>query len=194
MNHLKLIIGLGNPGEKYEYTKHNIGFLTVDNLANQIGVNNFTKTTSKFNALITEARIDGQKILLVKPLTYMNLSGEAVRPIIDWYKVDIDDMVVIYDDLDLPLGKIRYREKGSAGGHNGMKSIIQHLQTESFKRIRIGIGRSQHGSVVDYVLTTFSKEEKEDINQSLDAIGKSIIDWARGTEFHKLMNKYGTNK
>lgn len=187
---MKIIIGLGNPGSKYENTRHNVGFLAVDYLSERLGVHIFTKTFSKFNAIITEARINGNKLLLVKPLTYMNLSGEAVKPIIDWYKIDIEDMVVVYDDLDLPLGKLRIREKGSAGGHNGMKSIIQHVGTDHFKRIRIGIDRPKEESVVDHVLAKFTIDEKMNIDDSINILSEALVDWLNGVKFIKLMNTY----
>ncbi|OEG00293.1 aminoacyl-tRNA hydrolase [Vulcanibacillus modesticaldus] len=187
---MKIIVGLGNPGKKYEYTKHNIGFLTIDNLTKKIGENSMIKDISKFNALITKISHNNQQVLLVKPLTYMNLSGEAVRPILDWYKIDIEDMIIIYDDLDLPLGKIRIREKGSAGGHNGMKSIIQNVGTDQFKRIRIGIDRKEEIPVVDYVLTPFSAQEKTVIEKSINTVSDAIIDWINGVDFKKIMSTY----
>lgn len=185
---MKIIFGLGNPGKKYEYTKHNVGFLAIDQLANQLGVNSFTSRVSKHNALIIEARFEGKKVLLVKPLTYMNLSGEAIKAVLEWYKVDTEDMVIVYDDLDLPLGKLRLRERGSAGGHNGVKSIIQHLGTEEFKRVRIGIGHPDMIPVIDYVLTTFSKDEKGMIEDSLVKTSKALKDWLAGVEFNKVMS------
>lgn len=184
---MKLVVGLGNPGRQYENTRHNIGFMVIDDL---LETTDLISTTTKFNANITDARLDGEKVLFVKPLTYMNLSGEAVRPILDWYKIDIKDMVVIYDDLDLPLGKLRFREKGSAGGHNGIKSMIQNLETEEFKRIRIGIDRPEYASIIDHVLTKFSSEEKEVINESIQKAALAIKDWISGIEFKMLMNKY----
>lgn len=187
---MKVIIGLGNPGTKYEYTKHNIGFNTIDNLTNELAKNHDIKHISKFNALITEINYKGKKILLVKPLTYMNLSGEAVSRIINWYKIDIENIIVIHDDLDLPLGKIRFREKGSAGGHNGINSIIQHLNTDLFKRAKIGIDRPSEREVVNHVLSPFSIEEKENINQSIIEVTKALIDWLDGTDYKKIMTLY----
>lgn len=187
---MKMVIGLGNPGKKYELTRHNIGFLSIDKLASDIGVNSFTSTIAKYNALITEARFNGQRVLLVKPLTFMNLSGEAIRALIDWYKLEIEDILVIYDDLDLPTGKLRFREKGSAGGHNGIKSIIAHLGTENFKRVKVGIDRPKGISVVDYVLTNFSEEEKVTIDNSLENVSRSIQEWIKGEDFKKIMSTY----
>lgn len=186
---MKLIIGLGNPGKKYELTKHNIGFLTIDTLLNELE-NVPQKTFTKFNALITEMIIDGEKVLFVKPLTFMNLSGNAVRPIIDWYKIDISNMLVIYDDLDLPTGKIRIREKGSSGGHNGIKSIIQNIGTEQFNRIKIGVDKPERSEVVDHVLSTFKNDEKEIIYNSIKKVCKATLDWVKGEDIKKIMSTY----
>lgn len=186
---MKVVVGLGNPGAKYANTKHNVGFVAIDSLAEK-WTNNVTSTFSKFHAHITEVRVHGEKVLLVKPLTYMNLSGEAIRPILDYYKVEIEDVVVIYDDLDMMLGKLRFREKGSAGGHNGIKSIIQHLGTEIFKRVKIGIGRPSYQPVVDYVLSSFTKEEAEMVQETVGRIDLAIEDWVKGETFIRLMNKY----
>jgi len=189
---MKMIIGLGNPGKKYEKTKHNVGFMALDKITNDIDASSITSTISKFNAIITEARFNSEKILLVKPLTYMNLSGEAIRPIMDWYKLTIDDILVIYDDLDLPIGKVRFKEQGSSGGHNGIKSIIAHLGTESFKRIKIGIDRPKDEMVVDYVLTGFSSDEKQIVENSIKLISIAVRDWINGKEFTKIMSTYSS--
>ena len=136
---MKIIAGLGNPGSEYAMTKHNVGFMLADALAEEIGASNWHEN---FRALIADAFVDGEKILIVKPLTYMNLSGEAVRPIMDYYKLTSEDLIVAHDDMDLAVGVIRLRPKGSGGGHHGIESIIQHLNGEDkFARIRIGIGR-----------------------------------------------------
>jgi len=187
---MKLIIGLGNPGTKYEYTKHNIGFNTIDNLTNELAKDYSMKNTSKFNALVTEIKYGEKKMLLAKPLTYMNLSGEAVNKIVSWYKVDIENIVVIHDDLDLPMGKIRFREKGSAGGHNGIASIIQNLNTDLFKRVKIGIGHPQGREVVNHVLTPFSSEDKKYIEESINEVTRALLDWLNDTDFKKIMSMY----
>ncbi|MGD9677798.1 MAG: aminoacyl-tRNA hydrolase [Vulcanibacillus sp.] len=187
---MKLIIGLGNPGVKYEYTKHNIGFNVIDNLTNELVKNYSLKNISKFNSLISEIKIGEKKVLLVKPLTYMNLSGEAIIKIVNWYKVDIENIIVIHDDLDLPMGKIRFREKGSAGGHNGIASIIQNLSTDLFKRVKIGIERPKGREVVNHVLTPFSDEDKEYIEESINKVTKALLDWINDTDFLKIMSKY----
>lgn len=185
---MKMVVGLGNPGKKYQATKHNIGFITLDELAYQ---HKFSFNKSKFEADVAEARFNSEKVLFVKPQTFMNDSGRAVRPLMDYYTVDLDDLLVIYDDLDLPVGKVRLRQKGSAGGHNGIKSIIQHIGTQDFNRIRIGIDRPMpKQTVIQHVLSPFAKEAHEDI---LDAVKKSAAattDWLEGTKFIDTMNKY----
>lgn len=135
---MKLIIGLGNPGKKYEQTNHNIGFIIIDLLAKKYDI---LVDQKKFNGLYGEKTIKGEKILLLKPQTYMNLSGEAAGAMVRFFKINIADILVIHDDLDLEPGKIRFRKKGSAAGHNGLKSLIEHLQTENFARLKIGIGK-----------------------------------------------------
>ncbi len=157
-----IIVGLGNPGKKYENTKHNIGFITVDYLAEKydIKINKI-----KHKALVGEGIISGQKVLLVKPQTFMNLSGNSVREVMDYYKVDIHRLVVIYDDVDIPMGRLRIRKKGSAGTHNGMRSIIYDLQEDGFPRIRIGIGSDKKIPLAGYVLGGFNKEESKLIEE-----------------------------
>lgn len=173
---MKIIVGLGNPGKPYEHTRHNIGFDVIDALANKWDA---PLTASKFNGMYATVHRPEGKVLLVKPLTYMNLSGECVRPLMDYFDIDVKDLIVIYDDLDLETGKLRLRQKGSAGGHNGIKSLIQHLGTQEFNRIRIGVSRPPAGmKVADYVLSKFSKEEDavmaDAINKSVNAIEASL--------------------
>ena len=180
-----IIAGLGNPGKKYENTRHNIGFITLDFLAERhdIKINKI-----KHKALVGEGRISGQKVLLVKPQTYMNLSGESLREVMDYYKVDIEDMIVIYDDIDLPAGAVRIRKKGSAGTHNGMRSIVQHLGTD-FPRIRMGIGNDRKGDLADFVLGGFSKEDKEVLEPAVERAALAVECYVdEGIE--KAMNKY----
>lgn len=180
-----IIAGLGNPGKKYENTRHNIGFITLDFLAERhdIKINKI-----KHKALVGEGRISGQKVLLVKPQTYMNLSGESLREVMDYYKVDIEDMIVIYDDIDLPAGAVRIRKKGSAGTHNGMRSIVRHLGTD-FPRIRMGIGNDRKGDLADFVLSGFSKEDKEVLEPAVERAVFAVECYVdEGIE--KAMNKY----
>lgn len=180
-----IIAGLGNPGKKYENTRHNIGFITLDFLAERhdIKINKI-----KHKALVGEGRIAGQKVLLVKPQTYMNLSGESLREVMDYYKVDIEDMIVIYDDIDLDAGAVRIRKKGGPGTHNGMKSIVQHLGTD-FPRIRMGIGKDRKGDLADFVLGGFTKEDREVLEHAVERAALSIECYVdEGIE--KAMNKY----
>lgn len=181
-----IIVGLGNPGKKYENTRHNMGFLTVDLLAEKydIKVNKI-----KFKALVGEGQLAGQKVLLVKPQTYMNLSGESVRQVMDFYKLDSQNLIVIYDDLDIPTGSIRIRKKGSAGTHNGMRNILYQIQTEDFPRIRVGIGSGKKENLISYVTGGVSKSEKELVEEALTKAAESaacIVE--KGIE--KAMNEY----
>jgi len=156
---MKLFIGLGNPGKTYEKTRHNIGFEVIDALAAEW---NISIDQAKFQGLYGKGNVKGEKVYLLKPMTYMNLSGQSIRALMDYFNIDVEDIVVIYDDLDLPVGRIRLRQKGSAGGHNGIKSTISHLGTQEFDRIRVGIDRPTNGpNVADYVLGKFSKEDQE---------------------------------
>lgn len=147
---MKLVIGLGNPGPQYEHTRHNVGFHVVDMLATHYG----WKWERRGRAMLASGTISPEKVVLVKPLTYMNNSGEAVGELVHWYKLEPEDILVIHDDLDLPIGKVRLRAKGSAGGHNGLENIIRHLHTNQFPRLRIGIGRPANHRIetINYVL------------------------------------------
>lgn len=149
-----VIVGLGNPGKKYENTRHNMGFIAVDLLAKEYGIK---VDKIKHKALVGEGRIADQKVLLVKPQTYMNLSGESVREVLSYYKVDIENLIVIYDDLDIPTGTIRIRKFGSAGTHNGMRSVVYQIQSDRFPRIRVGIGSEKHSDLIDFVTGGFTK-------------------------------------
>lgn len=184
---LKLIVGLGNPGKQYENTRHNIGFIVIDRLSQKL---NISLTKKKFKGLYGKGNINGQEIILLKPMTYMNLSGEAVKPFMEYFRIANENLLVIYDELDLPVGKIRLRYKGSAGGHNGIKSIINHLGSEQFNRIRIGIDRPQSGyPITDYVLGTFTKEEKEIIDKMVEKTVEACEMWLE-KPFIEVMNRY----
>lgn len=172
---MKLIVGLGNPGKEYEETRHNIGFKVVDFFAGRKGL---TFGKCREQTLSAEFKHDDEKVLIVKPQTYMNLSGQAVGSLARWHKIEPADIIVIYDDLDLPLGKLRIRARGSAGGHNGMKSIIAHLNTEDFPRIRVGVGRPPvDAQTVDYVLSKFLPAEREVIQQAVSQGAEAIQMW-----------------
>lgn len=184
---MKLIIGLGNPGKQYEKTRHNAGFMVIDELAESLEI---SLSQLKFKGMLGEGRSGAEKVILLKPLTYMNLSGESMIQALQFYKLQPEDILVIYDDLDTPVGDLRLRMKGSAGGHNGIKSIVQHLGTEEFNRIRIGIGRPQQGKkVVDYVLEPFFKEEEERIKAAVKKSADAARAWLTES-FVQVMNKY----
>ncbi|MGG3890571.1 aminoacyl-tRNA hydrolase [Metabacillus fastidiosus] len=184
---MKLIIGLGNPGKQYESTRHNVGFMAVDQLSDRL---NIPLDRTKFNGLYGIGHISGEKVILLKPLTYMNLSGECIRPLMEYYEVDNDEIVVIYDDLDIPTGKIRLRTKGSAGGHNGIKSMIHHLGTQQFNRMRIGIDRPSNGmTITDYVLGRFIEEEQADIQSAIKQSAEACEKWLT-TDFNQVMNEF----
>ncbi|MFS0784146.1 aminoacyl-tRNA hydrolase [Bacillus sp. 1P06AnD] len=184
---MKLIVGLGNPGKDYERTRHNIGFEVIDELSKRW---NITLSETKHKGLYGAGYVNGQKVILLKPLTYMNLSGESIRAVMDYFKIDMDDIVILYDDLDLGVGKIRLRQKGSAGGHNGIKSTIAHLGTQEFNRIRIGIGRPQNGmSITNYVLGRFLPEEWADLAPVIDHSAKACEAFLE-KPFLQVMNSY----
>ncbi|MBF2077998.1 MAG: aminoacyl-tRNA hydrolase [Synechococcales cyanobacterium T60_A2020_003] len=189
----QLIVGLGNPGEKYDRTRHNVGFEAVDLLAKTWQIS--MAENRRFQGIYGEGRgPHGQKIGLLKPLTYMNRSGQAIRAVIDWFKLPPESVLVIYDDLDLPVGKIRLRSSGSAGGHNGMKSAIAHLKTQNFPRLRIGIDspRAAHNSdkaVVSHVLGQFSKAESEVITDVL-YLSRDAIELGLREGIAKAMSLY----
>lgn len=187
----KLIVGLGNPGAKYERTRHNIGFETLDHLADRWLVS--WQENKRFQGLISEKMsIGGDKVYLLKPLTYMNKSGQAIRAVMDWYKLPAESVLLVYDDLDLPVGRLRLRLSGSAGGHNGVKSAISHLGTQAFPRVRLGIQKSHsQKDTISHVLTKFAPDEREIIDQLIpvttDAIEVSLRD---GVE--KAMSLYNS--
>ncbi len=168
-----LIVGLGNPGAKYEMTRHNVGFMFIDRLADR---NNVKVTKVKFKGLMGECTIDGVKCLLLKPSTYMNLSGESVKEASSFYKILPENIIVCFDDTSLDVGRLRIREKGSAGGHNGIKSIIQHLGTENFPRIKVGIGQKPHPDMdlADYVLGKISKDDEIKLAKAIDTAVDTI--------------------
>lgn len=178
---MKIIAGLGNPGQEYRDTRHNIGFMVIDELARRWAISTWK---NRKDALVAECRQE-ETVLLVKPQTYMNLSGVAVGELARWYKVPEEDVVVIFDDMDLPTGKLRLRMKGGSGGHRGVESLLTHLSRNSFPRIRVGIGRPPEGwQVVDYVLSSFTKDEQP--------LLKAVVEEAAGAA--ESIVKYGINK
>jgi peptidyl-tRNA hydrolase, PTH1 family len=181
-----LVVGLGNPGRQYSNTRHNIGFNVIDYLCEQKKIK---CDKSKFNALYGEYFLDGHKVLIAKPLTFMNRSGQAVLDLFNYYKISLNNLIIIYDDVDLDTGKLRIRPSGSSGTHNGMKSVIYQLQSEEFARIRIGIGKNPQMDLADYVLQAFSEDEKSVLRDTIkiaaDAIDEIIL---KGID--SAMNKF----
>lgn len=188
---MKMIVGLGNPGNEYADTRHNVGWMLLDALAGHLGI---TEWRSREKGMVAEGRIGSEKVLLVKPLTYMNNSGECVGPLMRWYKLAPEDVMVAHDDMDIPIGTIRIRKKGSAGGHNGIKSLLQHIGAEDFGRIRIGIGRPPAGwTVINHVLAKFTAEERAEIGHAIDylipAVECMVLEGA-----DMAMNKFNPKK
>ena len=170
-----IIVGLGNPTDKYAHTRHNVGFDTIDYIADKY---NIAMDFMKHKAICGKGIIEGNKVILAKPMTYMNLSGESVRELIDYYKVDSEDeLLIIYDDISLDVGKIRIKRKGSAGGHNGIKNIIQHLGSDVFNRIKVGVGnKPKDWDLVDFVLGRFSDEDRVEVDKSIVESCEAVID------------------
>ena len=187
---MKVVIGLGNPGKKYEKTRHNIGFIAVDNLRKKF---NISDEREKFQALVSEKNIDGEKVIFLKPQTFMNLSGNSVIEIVNFYKLDPKkDIIVIYDDMDLSFGDIRIREKGSSGGHNGIKSIISHIG-EEFIRIKCGIGAKEKDAV-EHVLGEFNQTEQKDLDEILEIVDNCVIEILTVQNLDRIMQKYNKKK
>ena len=185
---MKIIVGLGNPTKEYAGTRHNVGFSVIYNISDAY---NIPVETKKHKALIGKGIIEGEKVILAMPQTYMNLSGESVRELVDYYKIDPEEeLIVIYDDINLAPGKLRIRPKGSAGGHNGIKNIIAHLGTQVFPRIRIGVGEKPKGwDLADYVLGRFSKEEEPVVREALEKAAKACSEIIT-EDVTSAMNKY----
>lgn len=183
-----LIVGLGNPGKQYENTRHNVGFDAIDVLVDEYRI---LSSGKQHKAMYGKGVIEGQKVILAKPLTYMNLSGEAVRAMVDYYKIDPEtELLVIFDDISLAPGNIRIRKKGSAGGHNGIKSIITHLGTQNFQRIKVGVGeKPKNWDLADYVLGTFSKDDRKLVDEALERTAKAAALIVQG-EVDEAMNLY----
>lgn len=183
---MKLIVGLGNPGAEYAGTRHNVGFEVIAELAKRHSI---TVAKRDFKAVFGDGTIAGERVLLARPMTYMNLSGEAVAAILRFYKIEVEDLIVILDDVALPVGQLRLRYKGSAGGQNGLKNVIQHLGTEEIARIRIGVGGAQPGGLVGHVLSKFRKEEQETI-QIAYQVAADAVECALKEGFDNAMNRY----
>ena len=183
---MRLIVGLGNPGREYENTRHNMGFIAIDRFAHK---HNVKINSNKFNGLYTEINIDGEKIILLKPQKYINLSGEVIKKYLDYFKIDTEDLLIISDDLDQNIGKYKLKPKGSSGGHNGLKNIEQNLNTNEYKRIKIGISNNKSINTKDYVLGKLDKESMEILNKVIDNVVLILDDYLK-LDFDKLMNKY----
>ena len=183
-----LIVGLGNPGGKYEITRHNAGFLWADLFAESL---NTEIKRLKYHALTAEVNIDGHRCLLMKPQTFMNNSGEAVSEAAKFYKIPLEKIIVVFDDISLPIGKLRVRRKGSAGGHNGIKSLIAHLGSENFPRVKLGVGAKPHPDydLGDWVLTSFKKEDFPALKEAMESACKAVELIVKG-ETDKAMNQY----
>ena len=189
MGRKMLIVGLGNPGREYEKTRHNAGFIAMDFFANKKAIG----YVEKFGGLFNKIRVGDNEVFLLKPLTYMNNSGQSVIQVVNFYKINPSDVVVMHDDMDIPVGDVRYKTKGSAGGHNGIKSIIQHLGTQEFKRVKIGVSKPVEMNVVDYVLGKFSKEDRKLIDNVIETNVYRFLDlYTQNSEkdaFDKVISK-----
>lgn len=185
---MKAIVGLGNPGLKFERTRHNVGFWTIDELAKRLSV---SVIKAKFQSVVAECSIGGERTILVKPQTFMNLSGHAVHECVSFYKLSVErDVIVVYDDMDFHPGQLKLRERGSAGGHNGIKSIVQMLGTESFCRVRLGVGRPEPGiDVIGHVLGMFSKEEATRVDKAVHAAADAAV-YSIEHGFERAMNQF----
>lgn len=186
---MKLIVGLGNPGKEYLHTRHNVGFEVLDLLSKDLNAD--FKLDKAFKGYIGSINIGEEKVILLKPTTFMNLSGESVISVVNFYKVPLEDILIIYDDIALDLGRLRLRESGSAGGHNGVKSLIAHLNTQNFKRIRVGISGTDK-SLCSHVLGKFSKDETPIIKISYHHASDAAKDFIKGVKFVDTMTKYNT--
>ncbi len=183
---MKLIVGLGNPGKEYEKTRHNVGYMALDRIADYLNIS-FDKT--KFNGRYVQTVYDGETYLLLKPEKFMNLSGEVIRDFINFFKISVDDLLVICDDLDTELGKYRLRYQGSSGGHNGLKNIELNLNSKIYKRLKIGISNNKYVDTKDYVLGKLNSEELENLNNVFNVVVNIFKDYNQ-LSFDNLMNKY----
>lgn len=184
---MKIIAGLGNPGQKYDKTKHNTGFMTMDHYLDEKGL---SLDKDKFEGLWTKQKVNGEDVILLEPQTYMNESGRSVSQVANFFKVDPENILIIQDDMDMPIGKIRIRANGKSGGHNGIKSIIRDLGTEKFNRLKIGIRHPKNATVVSWVLTPFNDEQQKLMDDAFDTSVKIIDDFIAGRNSQYLMNKY----
>lgn len=171
---MKLIVGLGNPGRDYEKTRHNTGFMALDLIAKEL---NISVTSEKFKGLYGKGNVKGESVILLKPQTYMNLSGESIKECVDFYKIDLENLIVIYDDIDIEKGVVKIRKQGGAGSHNGMKSVIECLESQQFARVRVGIGMPEYkDDLINYVIGYVPKDEKEILDKSCEKAKEAVIE------------------
>ena len=183
---MKLIVGLGNPGNEYKKTRHNIGFMVLDTIKENYSETNWNK---KLDGIYFSTFLNQEKVIFLKPQKYMNLSGEVVKKYVDYFDIKIDDILIIVDDLDLPTGKIRLRRNGSSGGHNGLKNIFTTLNTENIKRLKVGIANNKLVDTKDYVLGNFNKEENKKIKEAIQKVSNIALEFV-SEDFSNLMSKY----
>ena len=183
---MKLIVGLGNPGKEYENTRHNAGYRFIDSYAKS---KNLEINKEKFNGFYTTFTQNNEKIILLKPAKYMNLSGEVIKEYINYFKINIEDILIITDDLDTEIGTIKLKYKGSSGGHNGLKNIEHHLKTNEYKRLKIGISNNKEIDKIDYVIGKVEKGELDKLNE-INKLSPNLIDDFINLKFDKVMNKY----
>lgn len=185
---MKLVVGLGNPGAKYAGTRHNIGFMTLDEWAYQ-HKQSFNK--NQFNGDYFDIHYNGEKVIFLKPQTFMNLSGQAVQAFIHYFKINLEDVLIVYDDMDMDAGRIRMRKKGSGGGHNGIKNIIELTGTQAIQRLKIGVGRPKNEeTVISHVLNQFSKSDQQAMQDSIQQANEAISFWLDSNSFEKTMSKF----
>lgn len=187
---MRLIVGLGNKGKEYDNTRHNVGFAAIDKIVESLGLS-FAK--NKFDGLYVETSFNNEKVIFLKPQKYMNLSGEVIKKFCDFFRIEIDNILIIHDDMDIPIGKIKIKLKGSSGGHNGLKNIEENLKTKEYKRIKIGISRNNNIDIVNYVLGKFSGDEKKVIDEVINSFPQIFEDYMN-LSFENLMNKYNSSK
>lgn len=185
---IKLVVGLGNPGKEYEKTRHNMGFRVLDKVAEKLNISNWKQ---RDGALYFDTYVGFSKVLFLKPQEYINLSGDVMIKFVKFFDIDIDDIFIVSDDLDIPIGTIKLKEKGSSGGHNGLKNIEKNLKTQNFKRIKIGISNDKTRDTKDYVLSKFSKEEELELKKVIDTASDAVLG-SLEQPFTDMMNKYNT--
>lgn len=189
---MKIVVGLGNPGKNYQETRHNVGFKVLEVLFAEEKLN--PKLKKEFNASIVEAIYNGEKAIFVMPLTYMNLSGNAVSKVMSYYNAELEDLLVVVDDVNIPFGNLRLREHGNSGGHNGLKDITEKLGSNKYKRLRIGVGSNDSEKLDQFVLGKFSKAEKKEIALSFEKAKDAIIEFVNGYPYLDIMTKYNSKR